>query len=162
MMAGQGTGEVHGTSCDYDVGGCEAIAPLGTFGDSFNQGGGGIWATQIEAEGIKIWHFTRAAIPADITSDTPDPSKWGKPVLSLAPQKCDITKAWKKMKIVSVSTCSYGYLLTEPRSSTSRSAESLQVAEPGTAIPSAVQGRVSPLATTTSPRHPLPSTRFTS
>lgn len=56
MTAGQGTAEVHGTNCDYDVGGCEAIAPPGTIGDSLNQGGGGIWATQIEAEGIKIWH----------------------------------------------------------------------------------------------------------
>jgi hypothetical protein len=102
MAAEQGTGEVLSTNCDYDVGGCSAIAPYGTFGDSFNQNGGGIWATQVEAEGIKVWHFTRSEIPADITSDSPDPSKWGKPVVSLVPQNCDISKAWKKMKLVSV------------------------------------------------------------
>jgi len=159
MTAGQGAGEVQGTNCDYDVGGCEAIAPPGTFGDSFNQGGGGIWATQIEAEAITIWHFTRSAIPADIASETPDPSKWGKPILSLLPQKCDISKAWKKMKIVSVLTCSYGRSLTIPRSSTSPSAESRQVMELGTAILNVARGQVSLLATNTLPRHHLPLTR---
>lgn len=104
MTAQQSTGEVHGTNCDYDSGGCSAIAPSGTFGDSFNQGGGGIWATQVEAEDVKVWLFARSNIPADITSDTPDPSKWGTPVASLAPQNCDISKAWKKMKLVSLST----------------------------------------------------------
>lgn len=75
MTAEQGTGEVHGINCDYGSGGCSAIAPPGTFRDSFNQDGGGIWATQIEAEGIKIWHSKRSAIPTDILSDTPDPSR---------------------------------------------------------------------------------------
>ncbi|KAJ4383921.1 hypothetical protein N0V86_000764 [Didymella sp. IMI 355093] len=76
-----------------------AIAPYGTFGDSLNRNGGGIWATQVEAEAIKIWYFTRSEILADITSDSPDPSKWGKSVVSLVPQKCDIGNAWKKMKL---------------------------------------------------------------
>lgn len=102
MKAEQGTGKVFSTNCKYDTGGCSAIAPYGTFGDSFNQGGGGIWATQVEAEGIKIWHFTRASIPADIISDSPDPNKWGKPVLSFVPLNCDISKAWRKMKLVRV------------------------------------------------------------
>jgi hypothetical protein len=162
MTAGQGTAEIHGTNCDYDARGFEATAPPGTFGDSFNQDSGGVWATQIEAEDIEVWHFKRSAIPADVASDTLDPSTWGKPVLSMLPQNCDISKVWKKMKIVGVSACSYGHLLTKYRSSTSPSAESLQVAEPGTAKPSAVQGQVSPHATTLLPRHPQPSTRFTS
>ncbi|KAF3040253.1 hypothetical protein E8E12_003151 [Didymella heteroderae] len=87
-------------NCDYDVGGCSAIAPYGTFGDSSNQNGGGIWATQVEAEGIKIWHFARSNIPADITSDSPDPSKRGMPVVSLVLRNRDISKAWRRMKLI--------------------------------------------------------------
>jgi hypothetical protein len=162
MTAEQGTGEVHGTNCDYGSGGCSAVAPPGTFGDSLNQGGGGIWATQVEAEGIKIWHFRRSAIPGDIASDIPDPNKWGKPVLSLLPQNCDISKAWTKMKIVGLSSCSYEHSLTIPRSSTSPSAESLPVAQLGMATPSAAQRQAVLLAMTTLPRVPLLSTRCTS
>ncbi|KAL1656816.1 hypothetical protein SLS61_000612 [Didymella pomorum] len=87
-----GTAEIHGTNCDYDARGFEATAPPGTFGDSFNQDSGGVWATQIEAEDIEVWHFKRSAIPADVASDTLDPSTWGKPVLSMLPQNCDISK----------------------------------------------------------------------
>ena len=49
----------------------------GTFGDSFNKKGGGVWATQIEADGIKIWYFAMSDIPEDIESDAPDPKNWG-------------------------------------------------------------------------------------
>lgn len=100
MSAQGGTAEVFNTNCDYDVGGCGVTAPDGTFGNPFNKNGGGIWATQIEAAGIKVWHFKRSAIPADIKSDKPDPNKWGMPVMSFVPNKCDIRNAWKKMKIV--------------------------------------------------------------
>ncbi|KAF2632612.1 glycoside hydrolase family 16 protein [Macroventuria anomochaeta] len=100
MAAQSGTGDVFSTNCDYDVGGCGMIAPHGTFGDSFNQNGGGVWATQVEAGGIKIWHFAKSAIPADIENDSPKPSKWGTPVMSFVPQNCDIRNTWKKMKIV--------------------------------------------------------------
>lgn len=100
MTAQEGTGEVVGTNCGHDADGCGVVAPYGTCGDSFNAHGGGTWATQIEAEGIKIWFFTRTKIPKDIESDTPNPSLWGKPVMSFVPRDCDICSAWKKMKIV--------------------------------------------------------------
>ncbi|KZM19892.1 uncharacterized protein EKO05_0004309 [Ascochyta rabiei] len=100
MTAQSGTGFVLSTNCDYDTGGCGVTAPYGTFGDSFNRNGGGVWATQIEAGGIKIWYFAESAIPADIKSDSPDPSKWGMPVMCFVPQNCDIGNAWKKMKII--------------------------------------------------------------
>ena len=77
------TGEVSKTHCNYDSGGCGVLAPEGTFGDSFNKKGGGVWATQIEADGIKIWYFARSDIPDDIKSDAPDPKNWGLPVIDL-------------------------------------------------------------------------------
>ncbi|KAJ4362183.1 hypothetical protein N0V95_001531 [Ascochyta clinopodiicola] len=100
MTAQSGTGDVSSTNCDYDTEGCGVTAPYGTFGDSFNKNGGGVWATQIEASGVRVWYFAQSAIPADIKSDSPDPSKWGTPVMSFAPQICDIRNAWKKMKII--------------------------------------------------------------
>ncbi|KAL1611432.1 hypothetical protein SLS59_000151 [Nothophoma quercina] len=100
MTAEKGTGDVFSTNCDYDAGGCGVYAPYGTFGDSFNKNGGGVWATQVEAEGIKIWYFAKSAIPTDINSESPDPSKWGTPVMSFVPQNCDIRNTWKKMKII--------------------------------------------------------------
>ncbi|KAF1365880.1 hypothetical protein EJ07DRAFT_12790, partial [Lizonia empirigonia] len=100
MSAQHGTGHVFSTNCDHSIGGCGVIAPYGTFGDSFNKNGGGTWATQIEADGIKVWYFAKSAIPADVKSDNPDPSQWGTPVMSFVPQNCDIRNAWKKMKII--------------------------------------------------------------
>lgn len=101
MIAPPGTVEVHKTDCDYDTGGCDVLAPHGTFGETFNKKGGGVWATQVEADGIRVWYFARSDIPADIKSDKPDPSKWSIPVLNFVPQNCDIKNSWKKMKIVS-------------------------------------------------------------
>lgn len=96
------TGEVSKTHCNYESGGCSVLAPEGTFGDSFNKKGGSVWATQIEADGIKIWYFARSDIPDDIKSDAPDPKNWGLPVMNFKPDGvCDVTKAWRKMKIVS-------------------------------------------------------------
>jgi hypothetical protein len=101
MTAQSGTGEVSSIDCDHDTGGCGATAPYGTFGNSLNKKGGGVWATQVEADGIKIWYFAMSTVPADIKSDNPDPSTWSTPVMNFVSLKCDIRNAWKKMKIVS-------------------------------------------------------------
>ncbi|KAF3000759.1 hypothetical protein E8E13_004693 [Curvularia kusanoi] len=91
--------DVAPTSCAFDTG-CGTQAPDGTFGDSFNKNGGGIWATQIEAEGVRVWYFPRSGLPADLESDTPNPDNWGAPVMSFVPLDCDIRSSWKKMKII--------------------------------------------------------------
>lgn len=102
MMNQTASGEVFSTDCKYGSKGCGVVAPKGTFGDSFNKKGGGVWATQIEADGIKIWYFARSDIPADIESNAPDPKNWGQPVMDFEPgSNCDVTKSWRKMKIVS-------------------------------------------------------------
>ncbi|KFY26664.1 hypothetical protein V491_01215 [Pseudogymnoascus sp. VKM F-3775] len=50
------------------------------YGDGFNAVKGGVYATQWTTAGIAIWFFPRASIPADITTGTPDPTTWGKPL----------------------------------------------------------------------------------
>ena len=72
------------TNCKLDGGpGCHANAPDGTYGDAFNAHQGGFYATQVEADGIKIWYFVRGTEPADIKGTNPDTTKWGKPTLNL-------------------------------------------------------------------------------
>ncbi|KAF1945102.1 hypothetical protein EJ02DRAFT_297452, partial [Clathrospora elynae] len=86
--------------------GCGVNAPDGTFDKPVNDNRGGIWATQVEADGIKTWFFARGHEPLDIGSDSPDPSKWGTPVMNFVPDHCDMQTAFRKMKIViNISFC---------------------------------------------------------
>jgi hypothetical protein len=83
---------------DPNAGGCGVNAAAGTFGERFN---GGVWAMQIEDDGIKAWFFARGLEPSDIASDNPNPSSWGLPVMNFAPGSCDMGATFRKMKIVS-------------------------------------------------------------
>ncbi len=98
-----GTGTNDGTNCLIAGGGCHVEAPVGTFGQSFNDqpGGGGFLAARFETDGIKIWQFPRNSAPADISSDTPDPTKWGKPVMNYQATGCDMKTIFHKMQLVS-------------------------------------------------------------
>jgi hypothetical protein len=51
-----------------------------TYGDGFNDVGGGVYATEWTAEAISIYHFARANIPADLNAGNPDPTNWGEPL----------------------------------------------------------------------------------
>ena len=51
-----------------------------TYGNAFNLNGGGVFATEWNSAGIKIFFFPRNAIPADIASGSPEPNEaWGAP-----------------------------------------------------------------------------------
>jgi hypothetical protein len=61
-----------------------------SYGEGFNNAGGGVYAHIWTKEGIKIWHFSRAKVPADIIGGTPDPMTWGTPTGSFeAGDGCD-------------------------------------------------------------------------
>ncbi|KAJ9161747.1 Glycoside hydrolase family 16 protein [Coniochaeta hoffmannii] len=87
-----------------NFGGCGNTAPTGSCGDSFNSGGGGVYATLYEAAALKIWFFPRAQIPADITSGSPNPAAWSKPFVdfetSKSSNKCSVGKYFKKNTII--------------------------------------------------------------
>lgn len=55
-----------------------------TYGNGFNSNGGGVYATEWTSNGISIWFFPRSLIPSDITSGSPDPSRWGLPLSRFA------------------------------------------------------------------------------
>ncbi|KIK54324.1 glycoside hydrolase family 16 protein, partial [Collybiopsis luxurians FD-317 M1] len=52
-----------------------------TFGNGFNENGGGVvaqlWDT---SDGIRVWFFPRNKIPADVQSGSPTPASWGTPI----------------------------------------------------------------------------------
>ncbi|KAI0042191.1 glycoside hydrolase family 16 protein [Auriscalpium vulgare] len=74
------TGNVVGTTCKSSTSsnaGCGVVDPVQTgYGKDSN--------------GVKMWHFTRNAIPSDITAGTPNPSSWPLPVVFLSSDDCDI------------------------------------------------------------------------
>lgn len=61
-----------------------------TYGESFNRIAGGVYAHLWDKGGIKVWHFPRTAIPADIKAQKPDPSLWGTPAAFWSSKSCDM------------------------------------------------------------------------
>jgi hypothetical protein len=101
------TGELVTPNCDInapnqqDNEGCgiSDVSNL-TFGPEFNQGGGGVFATEWTSEFIKIWYFPRGSFPADIVSSNPNPSiNWGTPN-SLFQGQFNIDDHFKNLQIV--------------------------------------------------------------
>lgn len=86
MTAGTQSGTVNGMQCDVSLtsnSGCSSHSNNQTsYGDGFNNIGGGIYATEWTSEYIKVWFFPRNNIPHDITNGAPDPKTWNSPQAS--------------------------------------------------------------------------------
>lgn len=50
-----------------------------SFGDTFNDNGGGIYAMEWTKTAIKIWFFPRGTIPSNLYSTRPQSNLWGAP-----------------------------------------------------------------------------------
>ncbi|KAJ1552328.1 hypothetical protein HK405_011743 [Cladochytrium tenue] len=73
------------TNCDATANGnsgCGVSDPsTASYGDGFNNAGGGVFAVEWTSSAIKIWRFARNAIPSDIAGGAAvSPSSWGTPV----------------------------------------------------------------------------------
>ncbi|KAI9052724.1 hypothetical protein LZ554_003000 [Drepanopeziza brunnea f. sp. 'monogermtubi'] len=79
--------------------GC-SLTTKSPFGTGFNAAGGGVYAMEWTSASIKVWHFTRDAIPADITAGNPSPSLWGPPVAAFSGSGCSIDSHFQKHQIV--------------------------------------------------------------
>ena len=88
------TGKVLNTQCASSGANNDGCAFVDTdarsFGQSFNDIGGGVYAHLWDSTGIKAWHFPRTNIPADINAQNPDPSTWGPPAAFWSSSSCDI------------------------------------------------------------------------
>lgn len=75
------TGSLITPNCDVNApnqlrnAGCSTVdAPgSGSYGQTFNDKKGGVFATLIDSDGVRIWFFPRDKIPTDITSGSPNP-----------------------------------------------------------------------------------------
>ncbi|KAF2004928.1 glycoside hydrolase family 16 protein [Amniculicola lignicola CBS 123094] len=71
-----------------------------SFGTPFNAAGGGVYAMEWTSSGIKIWHWLRDAIPADVKSgNNPNPGGWGTPQGNFA-GGCNFDTKFGDQKIV--------------------------------------------------------------
>ncbi|EAU90480.2 endo-1,3(4)-beta-glucanase [Coprinopsis cinerea okayama7 len=63
-----------------------------SYGEPFNSVAGGVFAHLWNNEGIRMWHFPRGEIPADIEAQQPQPDLWGKPVAFWSSKTCDMSE----------------------------------------------------------------------
>ncbi|KAI4730806.1 endo-1,3(4)-beta-glucanase [Aureobasidium sp. EXF-10728] len=104
---GNFTGSLYSDDCYVDAAdqtnnlGCQiTTSQYNTYGDGFNNVGGGVYAMEWTDEAISIWFFQRGAIPANVLSANPSPdSTWGKP-LSQFTGCCDIPEFFSDNQIV--------------------------------------------------------------
>jgi hypothetical protein len=120
--------------------GCGNTMTMNSYGKGFNDRGGGVYATWLDADFVKIWWWKRSSIPTDIKQGQPDPTKWGDPASQFLKGKgCNPGKYFKGLSIVSLRPDLIYDAFTDmtARSSIPRSAATISTKEPGTT--SAVQ-----------------------
>ncbi|CAL1696723.1 unnamed protein product [Somion occarium] len=60
-----------------------------SFGSTFNNNGGGVYAMQWDNNGISVFFFPRNSIPSDVSSGKPQPNNWGQPMAHWPASGCD-------------------------------------------------------------------------
>lgn len=95
------TGFVNETGCGEALGpvGCVIEGHKGSYGDQFNQQGGGVYALEWTDDYLKIFYFPRHSIPDSITRGEPDPSEFGLP-MALVQEGCDVANSFKPQSFV--------------------------------------------------------------
>lgn len=97
------TGTVSAKNCyngTDDNAGCGVTGSSDTYGQAFNNKGGGIMAMELRSAGIRMWQFLRSEIPSDITAQTPDPSTWGEALADFPSTDCDIGSHFRNQSII--------------------------------------------------------------
>lgn len=97
------TGKVLASSCvnttDANAG-CGVNAGTDTtFGDTFNNNGGGVLALELREAGIRMWQFARDVVPSNVWS-SPDPNSWGTATADFPNTECNIANHFRNQSIV--------------------------------------------------------------
>ncbi|KAF8485208.1 glycoside hydrolase family 16 protein [Russula ochroleuca] len=98
------TAEVLNTNCSSlstsDTG-CSFCDPsIKSFGQGFNDAGGGVFALLRNRNGFKIWFFERQSIPNDISSGHPDPYSWAPPNAFLSADDCNVDSYFSPQTLI--------------------------------------------------------------
>ncbi|KAI7189963.1 putative endo-1,3(4)-beta-glucanase [Hortaea werneckii] len=102
------TGDVLDQNCYAKAGdqqGCGVQGSKQSFGEAFNNIGGGVYAMEWRNEGIRVWFFPRGSVPSDIPTDVsntsaPDPSTWGEATADFPGTNCDISSHFRNQSII--------------------------------------------------------------
>ncbi|GAA5841387.1 hypothetical protein JCM11251_006174 [Rhodosporidiobolus azoricus] len=102
------TGNLTYDNCDHDANsnsGCTVVDQNpASYGEAFAAAGGGVWATALSSDGIKIWFFSRPDVPSDLlasnSSAVPNPDNWGTPTASYASSSCNIADYFAPQHLV--------------------------------------------------------------
>ena len=89
----EASGQSSNSGCSIQSGSTQS------YGTGFNNGGGGIYATEWTGSAISVWFFPSSSVPADISSGTPNPAGWGTPT-ALFSGGCDIDSHFNDLQIV--------------------------------------------------------------
>ncbi|KAE9376144.1 glycoside hydrolase family 16 protein [Stipitochalara longipes BDJ] len=100
-VAGDGQiGTSQSTDCSASTG-CSVLydSDPNSFGENFNNNGGGVFATEWTSDYIRVWFFDSGTTPSDILAGTPEPALWGEPVANFQ-GSCDIDNSFSQDSIV--------------------------------------------------------------
>jgi hypothetical protein len=82
-----------GLVCDAiatnNIGCGQYLAEANTYGQPFNDNGGGVYAMLWDDTGIRIYFWPRGGIPDDIANKAPQPSQWGLPSARWPASQCN-------------------------------------------------------------------------
>ena len=90
-----------GKSCEGSDGCSTQVGGPTSFGDGFNNNGGGIYAMEWTSDYINVYFFPHSSAPGDILGAAPDPTTWGTPTASfVGGSTCDIDASFQNNNIV--------------------------------------------------------------
>ena len=72
-------------------------------GAAFAGNGGGAYALLWDDTGISMWFFPRASVPADMSTDSPNPAGWGMPGAFYSQSSCNTDTFFGPQTLVIVS-----------------------------------------------------------
>jgi hypothetical protein len=102
--SGSFSGNVLSTHCESSASsnsGCGISDPNpNSYGQGFNDIGGGVYAHLWDHTGISVWQFPRTSIPQDISSGSPDPSSWPTPFAFFSTSSCDVASHFYQHSLV--------------------------------------------------------------
>jgi len=96
-------GDVEQKDCFHeknDNAGCGVKADDDSYGEAWNEEGGGVMAVEWRDEGIRMWQFGQGGIPGDITDKQPNPNTWGTALADFPGTNCDIGNHFRNNSIV--------------------------------------------------------------
>lgn len=99
-------GVLHHGNYDFDAYNCGSAATFNqgcgvldqssdaSYGESFNNANGGVYALVWADYAIQVYFFKRSQIPQDITDGSPNPDNWGTPVANFPTTSCSPYEAF--------------------------------------------------------------------